>query len=103
MLNFIDPEVASGEKSTETIEMRIKPSVKNGIVRAAELMGVSVTSFMRASAVREAERVLREHQATLLTAREHRIVLDALDSPPPPSQAALDAATRYRKRISRVD
>ena len=56
-----------------------------------------------ASAVREGERVLREHQATLLTAREHRIVLDALDSPPPPTQAALDAATRYRKRVSRVD
>ena len=100
MLNFIDPDVYSSEKATDSIEMRIKPSVKSGIVRAAELMGVPLTSFVRASAMREAERVLRDHQTTVLSARAQRALLAALDSPPTPTQAALEAADRYRARIA---
>ena len=100
MLNFVDPDVSSGEKSTDSIEMRIKPSVKRGIAKAAELMGVPLTAFVRASAMREAERVLLEHQATVLSARDQRALLAALDNPPPPTKAALEAAARYRARIA---
>jgi len=100
VLNFIDPDVSSGEKATDSIEMRIKPSVKSGIVRAAELMGVPLTAFVRASAMREAERVLRDHQTTVLSARDQRALLAALDNPPPPTKAALEAAARYRARIA---
>ena len=100
MLNFIDPEMSSSEKATDSIEMRIKPSVKSGIVKAAELMGVPLTAFVRASAMREAERVLRDHQTTVLSARDQRDLLAALDNPPPPAQAALEAADRYRARIA---
>jgi len=100
VLNFIDPEVSSSEKATDSIEMRIKPSVKSGIVKAAELMGVPLTAFVRASAMREAERVLRDHQTTVLSARDQRDLLAALDNPPLPTQAALEAADRYRARIA---
>lgn len=48
----------------------------------------------------EAERVLREHQTTVLSERDQRTLLAALDNPPSPAKAALKAAERYRKRIA---
>ncbi len=100
MLNLSEPKVSSSEKSTDSIEMRVKPSVKSHIVKAAELMGIPLTTFVRASAAREAERVLRQHQTTVLSERDQRALLAALDSPPPPTSAALDAIAKYRARIA---
>ena len=100
MLNLRDAEASSDERATDNIEMRVKPSDKERISRAAELTGVKLTTFVRASAVREAERVLREHQTTMLSKRDRRTLLEALDKPPPPTTAARDAVRNYRSRIA---
>ena len=100
MLNFSDAKAPSDEKATDNIEMRVKPSDKERISRAAELTGVKLTTFVRASAVREAERILREHQSTTLSERDRRTLLAALDNPPPPTTAARDAVRNYRSRIA---
>lgn len=100
MLSFDDPTASSNEKSTDSIEMRVKPSVKSHIAKAAELMGIPLTTFVRAAAAREAERVLGQHQTTVLSGRDQRALLAALDSPPPPTSAAKDAVARYRARIA---
>ena len=52
------------------------------------------------STTREAERVLREHQTTILSERGQRTLMAALDNPPSPAKAALKAAERYRKWIA---
>ncbi len=100
MLNFSDVSVSPDEGATDNIEMRIKPSDKVRISRAAELSGVKLTTFVRASAVREAERILREHQTTTLSERDRQTLLEALDNPPPPTRAARDAVRDYRSRIA---
>ena len=100
MLNFRDVEAPSDEKATDNIEMRVKPSSKRRIAQAAELSGVKLTTFVRASAAREAERILREHQTTVLSERDRRMLLEALDHPPPPTAAARDAVRNYRARIT---
>ena len=100
MLKFSEVEGPSDEKATDTLEMRVKPGDKERMVRAAELTGVRLTTFVRASAAREAERVLREHQSTVLSERDRRALLDALDNPPAPTEAALDAVRGYRSRIA---
>ncbi len=89
----------SNEKTTDNIEMRIKPSDKEHITRAAELSGVELATFIRASALREAERVLREHQTTMHSERDRRMLLEVLDNPPRPNAAARDAVRDYRFRI----
>ena len=99
MLNFSDIEAPSDEKATDSIEMRVKPSDKGRISRAAALTGVKLTTFVRATAAREAERILREHQTTTLSERDRRTLLEALDNPHPPTQAARDAVRAYRSRI----
>ena len=100
MLNFKDIDASSDEKATDNIEMRVKPSDKRRMSRAAELSGVKLTTFVRASAAREAERILREHQTTTLSERDGRTLLEALDNPPPPTPAARDAVRNYRSRIA---
>ena len=100
MLNFKDIDASSDEKATDNIEMRVKPSDKQRMSRAAELSGVKLTTFVRASAAREAERILREHQTTTLSERDGRTLLEALDNPPPPTPAARDAVRNYRSRIA---
>ena len=100
MLNFSDVTASPDERATDNIEMRVRPSDKERISRAAELTGVKLTTFVRASAAREAERILREHQTTMLSERDRRTLLEALDNPPPPTRAARDAVRDYRSRIA---
>ena len=100
MLSFSEVEALSDEKATDNLEMRVKPSDKERMARAAELTGVKLSAFVRASAAREAERVLREHQTTVLSERDRHALLDALDNPAPPTRAALDAVRGYRSRIA---
>ena len=80
--------------------MRVKPSDKARMSRAAERTGVKLTTFVRASAAREAERILREHQTTTLSKRDSRTLLQALDNSPPPTPVARDAVRNYRFRIA---
>ena len=100
MLNFSDVTASPDERATDNIEMRVRPSDKERISRAAELTGAEFATFVRASAAREAERILREHQTTTLSERDRRTLMEALDNPPPPTQAARDAVRDYRSRIA---
>ncbi len=100
MLNFSDADGPSDEKATDHLEMRVKPSDKERMSRAAELTGVKLTTFVRASAAREAARVLREHQTTVLSERDRLTLLEALDNPPSPTRAAREAVRGYRSRIA---
>ena len=100
MLSFSDIKAPSDEKATDNIEMRVRPSDKERMSRAAELTGVKLATFVRASAAREAERILREHRSTTLSERDSRTLLEALDNPPPPTPAARDAVRDYRSRIA---
>ena len=99
MLKFRDVETPVQEKATDNIEMRVKPSVKERMMRAAELSGVKLATFVRASAAREAERILHEYQITTLSKRDRKTLLKALDEPPPPTAEARDAVRDYRSRI----
>ena len=99
MLEFKDVDASSDEKATDNIEMRVKPSDKERMSRAAELSGVKLATFVRASAAREAQRILREHQTTTLSDRDRVTLLEALDNPPRPTPAARDAVRDYRSRI----
>ena len=42
----------------------------------------------------------REHRTTVLSERDRHALLEALDNPPAPTRAALDAVRGYRSRIA---
>ena len=100
MLEFKNVDASSDEKATDNIKIRVKPSDKERISRAAELSGVKLTTFVRGSAARAAQRILREYQTTTLSERDRLTLLEALDNPPRPTPAARDAVRDYRSRIA---
>ncbi|MXX87889.1 MAG: DUF1778 domain-containing protein [Boseongicola sp. SB0665_bin_10] len=77
MLNFSDAEAPSDEKAIDNLEMRVRPGDKEHMSRAAELTDVRLTTFLGASAEREAERVLHEHQNTVPSKRDRKALLEA--------------------------
>lgn len=83
--SFSDANTPSDEEVTDTIRMRIGPSDRERMVQAAELSGMTLATFVRASAAREAGRILREHRTTTLPERDSLALLEALDNPSPES------------------
>ena len=100
MLKFSEITYSPDERATDNIEMRIRPSDKDRMSRAAELSGVKLATFVRASAAKEAERILSEHQITTLSERDSLALLEALDNSPLPTRAAREAVRDYRSRIA---
>lgn len=100
MLNFSDVEGPSDEKAARNLEIRTRPSDKERMSRAAELTGVRLSTFVGASAAREAGRVLRGHQNTVLSRCDRLTLLEALVSPPPTTTATREAVRGYRTRIA---
>ena len=98
-----DANSSSDEEATDTIQMRARPSDRERVARAAGLSGVTLATFVRAPAVREAGRIPREGQTTTLSERDSRALLEALDTPPAPAAAARDAVRNCRSRIASAE
>ena len=91
MPNLSEVLQPENEKATDSIRLCIKPGEMNRIRRAAERSGVNFVAFVTASAALEAERILRERQTAALSERDVKMLLEALENPPPPTKAARDA------------
>lgn len=90
----------SGQK-TERVVSRVTPDVKVLLTQAASWAGFSsVNQFMLHSAMQEAERILQQEQVIHLTPRDTQAFLDALENPPKPNAALLQAAGLYRETVT---
>lgn len=84
------------------LEFRIRPERKSRIERAAELVHEPVSEFARTAAEEKAERILREHEATIMVPAEFfDDLLDALDAPPRVKAALARAAQQARETLNR--
>lgn len=73
------------------MNLRISPEIKAKLVRAAALRNTDLTNFVTQSALREAETVIEEAAAVLVSERDYARVLALLENPPRPN-ARLQAA-----------
>lgn len=72
------------------------------IERAAELIHEPVSEFARAAAEEKADRIIREHEATVtVPAGFFDDLLEALDTPASPNPALTRAAKRARDTVTR--
>lgn len=94
----------SGPK-TDRINIRLEPEIKKRIEKAAELDHRSITSFIIASAVDSAERVLKRNSPNQisLSEKDWDIFMSALENPPKPNAALRKAVLNYRKRNKKDD
>lgn len=84
------------------LEFRVTPARKAMIERAAQLSGEPVTAFARGAAEERADRVLREHEATIVVPAEFfDDLIAALDAPAEPNPELVAAGERLRETVSR--
>jgi len=82
------------------LNFRLDPEIKALIERAAHYSGETVTSYAVSTLVRDARKVVQEHEVTTLSDRDRDLFLALLDNPPEPNDALRRAAARYREMIT---
>jgi uncharacterized protein (DUF1778 family) len=88
--------------ATARLEVRVRPEAKAKIARAADLVNLPVSDFVRSAAEDRAEEVLREHESqTRVPAAFYDDLLAALDEPVRPSPALRRASRRTRDVVTR--
>lgn len=83
----------------ERIDVRIAPSVKRAIGRAAVLSGRTLSAFVVDASYREAQRIVADETRIFLSGRDRKVFLDALLDPPKPSPALRKAIKRHRRLV----
>ena len=83
------------ETKSERLELRVTPSAKRVIQKAAALSGLSAADL----AYEGARRVLNEHEHMELTEADRKVFLGALLSPPKPSGRLITALKRHDAEV----
>ncbi len=86
---------------TARLELRVTPSQKELIERAAAIKGRSTTDFVFSAAQEAANRTLREYEQMSLMKRDREVFVAALLKAPEPSDRLKAAARHYKKVVSR--
>lgn len=84
---------------TDRMNIRVKPEVKARLLRAAALRHTDLTSFVTQSALREAESVIAESDAIMVSERDFNRILALLDNPPKPNAKLRAAAAALPKTL----
>jgi uncharacterized protein (DUF1778 family) len=91
--------VTTTETSSERMNFRTKPRIKQAIQRAAALMGVDDSVFTMTAAYSAALSTIANHERTLLLPADHAAFFGALDAPPVPSPALVAAFDRHKDGV----
>jgi uncharacterized protein (DUF1778 family) len=101
MSNFQESKVMTTAESTRTarVEARIAPDALAVVRRAAELQGRSVSDFLVAAALKDAQRTIEDAQIIRLSVEDQQRFADLLLNPPPPLAPAMKRALKARQRL----
>ncbi|MFT3817017.1 MAG: DUF1778 domain-containing protein [Rubrivivax sp.] len=83
---------------TARVEARIAPDALEVVRRAAELQGRSVSDFLVAAALKDAQRTIAEAQIIRLSVADQQRFADLLLNPPPLAPV-MKRALKARKRL----
>lgn len=100
MPGFQDQVGAVDERSSERMNFRTKPRIKQTIQQAAALSGVDDSVFTMNAAYRSAMETIAAHERTSLQPVDHASLFAALDTPPAPADRLRDAFARHRETIT---
>jgi len=100
MLGFQDQVGAVEERSSERMNFRTKPRIKQAIQHAAALSGVDDSVFTMNAAYRSAMETIAAHERTSLQPVDHQAFFTALDTPPVPTGRLMAAFVRHRETIT---
>lgn len=84
-------------RTFERIDLRTSPELKDMIVRAASISGMSVSAFLLGAAQERAQHILAESEMMTLTPRDWKAFFSALDNADKPRPKLSAAMRRHRK------
>jgi uncharacterized protein (DUF1778 family) len=87
----------TAESKEDRLQVRLDAASKGMLQRAANYRRKTVSQFVLATALEEAEKVIRENEVLTLTSADWTIFFDALTNPPPPNAALRKAFAKYHK------
>jgi uncharacterized protein (DUF1778 family) len=99
MLAFDDSGKDLNERSSERMNFRTKPRIKQIIQRAAALSGVDDSVFTMNAAYKSAMETIAAHERTVLQPADHAAFFAALDAPAAPTDKLRNAFRRHRQTI----
>lgn len=91
---------ALNERSTERMNFRTKPHIKQTIQRAAALCGVDDSVFTMNAAYESAMNTIEAHERTVLAPLDHAAFFCAMDAPPAPTDKLRAAFVRHRETVA---
>lgn len=83
---------------TSRVEARIAPDALAVVRRAAELQGRSISDFLVAAALKDAQRTIEDAQIVRLSVEDQQRFADLLMNPPPLAPA-MRRALKARQRL----
>ncbi|HEY9757426.1 MAG TPA: DUF1778 domain-containing protein [Oculatellaceae cyanobacterium] len=92
----------SGELKKERLDLRMPAAAKSQIERAAELQGRSVSDFVVAAALIQANQVIEQQHVLKLCLEDSIALAGAFIDEPEPNQKAIEAFRRHRDRMGRL-
>lgn len=81
--------IPSNDTESARINLRVSPSAKALIERAAAIMGSTVSSFMLQNAYEAASRVVADNDTILLSQADFEAFIAACENPPEPTEALI--------------
>lgn len=86
----------AAEAKNDRLQLRLDARSKNLLQRAAGYRRKTVSQFVLATAIEEAEKVIGEFETVALSGPDWKLFYDALTRPPAPSAALRKAFARYK-------
>jgi uncharacterized protein (DUF1778 family) len=97
-------ESAARKRSGEDrMDVRLASEHKELIEKAAAYSGESLSGFAVSTLVREARRIVQEHESVTLSAADRERFVGLLDRPPAPSEPLRRAAERHASQVARSE
>lgn len=85
--------------TTERFEARISSAKKSTLKNAAAISGTTLTDFVINKAYEAAVHLIDEYQTLRLAEEDRAVFINALLTPPMPSEALLKAAKKFKKDV----
>jgi uncharacterized protein (DUF1778 family) len=87
----------TADTKDDRLQVRLDAESKSMLQRAASFRHKTVSQFVLATALEEADKVIRENEVVTLSGPDWKIFYDALTNPPAPNAALRKAFARYKK------
>ncbi len=85
----------------ERVEFRTSTVELKQFEKAADILGMNLSSFLRTIALERSSEILRRQESILLNNKDRDAFLAALDNPPEPNKALKQAYKDYKRLVKR--